>query len=272
MNVKKNKNQFITSVIIGIAIFGLSFLFFTSQQQQIDELKKAKAAPQAPRIRNYYVITKVDLKKGSTITADSVYIDEVPITEAKAFKSKDDIVGLTLIRDIGQKQILTRDFFQEEDLASNLEPQKGFRAVSLVMGSKSYTPPLKPATYIDLYSTGGSLTMENIKVLDMKNTKSDKVVVLEIKEENVSSFVGVIAQEKERFIIVQKNQTDDKTYKFKYDPQVAELERIRALPDLAPSSVVNYNIEEFTINEAPPTKKQNTVEIIRGTNKTEYEF
>jgi len=275
MNIKKNKNQFIISIIVGVIIFALSFQVLSRQQEQINELKQAKpAAPQAEVTMNKYVFTNSEVKQGTVIAESNIKLKEIPVKVEGGFSDPREVIGLVIIKDIKEDQPLTREYFSEDDMPTGVEPKKGYRAVSIATENKSYVPPIKPMTFVDIYSTGGSIVIENVLVLDIKrDSKAGKVVVLEIKDNNVSDLVKVIAENKEKFMMVLKNQNDDRVYKFSYTPQLSELEKFHrgALADIAPpSSVTNYNIEEFVINEAP--KAYETVEVIRGTNKTECEF
>lgn len=274
MNIKKNKNQFIISIIIGIAIFALSFQILSRQQQQIDDLKKAKPlVSQAQETSNQYVFTKGELKKGDVISLNNITVKTIPVKVEGGFKDAQEIIGLVLVQDIAAETPLSRDFFSPDDLPTGAEPQKGYRAVSLTTANKSYVPPIKPLTYIDVYSSEGSIVIHDVRVLDIKkDSKAGKVVVLEIKEDNVSDLVKVISEAKEQFALVLKNQSDDKLYGFIYNPKIAEYDLVKGgYADIAPpSNVTNYNIEEFVINET--VKERETVEVIRGTEKTECGF
>lgn len=278
MNVKKNKNQLIISIIIGIVIVLLSSLVLSEQQKRIDELEKAKSQePPATQVtQNSYVFAKGALKKGTTITQENVEMKQVPVVVPDGFPSIKDVLGLVLVRDMNNSEVFRRNCFSEEDFPTNIEPKMGYRSIGVSVTDTAYISSLKPNMYTDVYSTGGTIIAQNVKVLDIKKSGKGKVVFLEIKDNNISNFIKVLATSKEKFIFVLKNQDDDRIYRFTYMPPMSELDMIykSSLPDIAPPappSVTNYNIEEFVVNEAPKCEPE-TIEIIRGSEKKEYEF
>ena len=81
MSIKKNKNQLIISILVGLAIFAITYQFvirqheeLMAQKEEIQKLKKGIGveAAQVDENTTVYVVAKKDIEKDHTITIDDV--------------------------------------------------------------------------------------------------------------------------------------------------------------------------------------------------------
>lgn len=233
MSIKRNKNQLIISILVGVAIFAISYQFVV---KQYDENIKQKAEIQ--RLKSgigidlassraettVYVVTKRELEKGEIISAEDVETKDVGVHIKNALTSTDKIIGKPTLKALKEGVPVTTscvDVPLEDDipLTSSDEPKSGYRAVAASMSANKMAPFIKSNTYVDVYTADNTIQAKNvriIKVMEQEGKNSGKLVLFEIKDEDVGAFIN--AMTKDKLIPVQRSPHDKSGYEFTFDP------------------------------------------------------
>ena len=94
MSIKKNKNQLIISVIVGVAIAVISYQVIVKLKIENENLKKlTQTSASAPIKKITYVVAKTDIKKGDKIQADNLTTKQFPIEIEGAISDTSKIAG-----------------------------------------------------------------------------------------------------------------------------------------------------------------------------------
>lgn len=283
MSIKKNKNQLIISILVGLAIFAITYQFvirqheeLLAQKKEIQKLKNGISTDivQVDENTTIYVVAKKDLEKGQKITVDDVEMKDLNIVKANgAFTNIKSIIGATTSRSIKAGSPIVSSAIISERENKN-EPELGFRAVTATVSSNRMAPFIEDGVYLDIYTANNTIQATNVRVIKVldSGSKSNKLVMFEIKEEDVSPFIYGMTTDK--LIPVQRNSSDKSEYSFAYDPfkyssytvSSEDLNGNLGAPISEPSEE-NY----VPINSKKMTRGQ-TVEVIRGNVKQTLDF
>lgn len=282
MSIKKNKNQLIISILVGLAIFAITYQFvirqheeLMAQKEEIQKLKKGIGVETSGIDENttVYVVAKTDIGKDHTITIDDIEMKDLGMKANGAFTNMKSVIGAVTSKEIKAGRPVTSGAIISEKDNKN-EPEKGFRAVTATVAASRMAPFIEDGVYLDIYTANNTIQATNVRVIKVldSGSKSNKLVMFEIKEEDVSPFIYGMTTDK--LIPVQRNRTDKSEYSFAYDPFKYSSYTISS-EDLnenlgAPAGEV---IEE---NYVPVSNKKmtrgQTVEVIRGSVKQTLDF
>ncbi len=276
MSIKKNKNQLIISVLVGLAIFIITYLFIVEQYEkstkQEELIKKLTASAEAyalnPESTTFYVVAKRDLPKDYVITADDIEMKYLEMKINGACTDSKLAIGAKTFQETKKgRPVILKNITAKKDSSNNSEPKIGFRAVAATIAANKIPPFVKDNVYLDVYTAEGTFQAQNVRVLKVEDTanKSNKLILFEIKEEDVGAFINGMSTDK--LIPVQKNSNDENEYSFSYDPfkyasytvTNEELEQANEPPAAAPIYTTTP-----AVNTAPSKKNIETVEIIQG--------
>lgn len=281
MSIKKNKNQLIISVLVGLAIFIITYLFVVEQYEknakQEELIKKltqsAEIYAMNPENTTFYVVAKRDLPKDYVIKEEDIEMKylEMKINGA-CTNSKLAIGAKTSAETKKGRPIILKDIVAKEDPASGDEPKPGFRAVAATVAANKIPPFVKDNTYLDVYTAQSTFQASNVRVLKVADTtnKANKLIIFEIKEEDVGPFINGMTTDK--LIPVQKNSNDETKYSFSYDPfkyssyvvTNEELEKEANANETVSEPINEQTYTVPAVNTAPRQKNIETVEIIQG--------
>lgn len=282
MSIKKNKNQLIISILVGLAIFAITYQFvirqheeLVAQKEEIQKLKKGIGVETSQDDENttIYVVAKKDIEKNHTITVDDVEMKDLGMKANGAFTSIQNIIGVTTSKEIKAGRPITSSAVISPKNNKD-EPEPGFRAVTATVAANRMAPFIEDGVYLDIYTANNTIQATNIRVIKVldSGSKSNKLVMFEIKEEDVSPFIYGMTTDK--LIPVQRNKTDKSEYSFAYDPFKYSSYTI-SNEDLDESleASVSEPVEEnyVPVSNRKMTRGQ-TVEVIRGNVKQTLDF
>ncbi len=244
MRLKKNKNQLIISIIVGIAIAAASYQVIIKLKMENENLKKmAQASETVPIKKNYYVSAKVDIKKGEIMSEDKLATKQFPIEIEGAITDVSEIKGLSASKDIKADSPIVRGYFKAlNSEIEQSEPRRGFRAVSMRL--ENFPPYVVQDAHVDIYFSKSTVFAQDVRVLNVVDiTESkQKFVMLEIQDKDVASFVSAASSDTP--VIIQRNKNEKSGYKFG-----ATLAKLPQMPVETASSVPQNLVE---ISDIPP--------------------
>lgn len=283
MSIKKNKNQLIISILVGIAIFAITYQFVIQQHQEnlrqreeIENLKKGIGInPAVDENSTIYVVAKKKILKNHIISAEDVELKDLETTITNTYKDVKFVIGTKAAKDIEEGRPVLKTAITIISAAD--EPKPGFRAVSVIMPLTRMAPFVEDGAYIDIYTAENTIQAANVRVIKVLDTgsKANKLVLFEVKEEDVPAFIFGATEDK--IIPVQKNKDDKAAYSFAYDPfkyssytvsnedmEAADLQML----DSAEQNTVPVN----SYIPASNRKSAHTVEVIQGNKKEILDF
>ena len=282
MSIKKNKNQLIISILVGLAIFAITYHFvirqheeLMAQKEEIQKLKKGIGveAAQVDENTTVYVVAKKDIEKDHTITIDDVEMKDLNMKASGAFTNIKSVIGVKTSKDIkaGAPIISSAIIAVKENKD---EPEPGFRAVTATVAANRMAPFIESGARLDIYTANNTIQATNVRVIKVldSGSKSNKLVMFEIKEEDVGPFINGMTVDK--LIPVQRNSSDNSEYSFAYDPfkyssytvSSEDLNENLGTP-ISDGGEENY----IPVSNKKMTKGQ-TVEVIRGNVKQTLDF
>lgn len=216
MSIKKNKNQLIISIIVGVAIAVISYQVIVKLKIENDNLKKmTQTSAMAPIKKIEYVVAKKDIKKGDKIDPQNLTTKQFPVEIEGAISDVSKITGLNTKKDIKADAPIVEDYFKvtDMDIAAG-EPQSGYRAVGILIGTEQFPSFARDGAYVDIYFTKNIIQAQNIRILSVQDAPSGsaKSVMLEIKERDVAAFIAAANEDKP--VLVQRNRHERSGYKF----------------------------------------------------------
>lgn len=287
MSLMNNRKSLIAATIAAIFVLAL-FGTITFK----NENKKTETKQSTPQYQ--YVSAKNAIKKNAVIKEEDVEIKMSPASLVGSYKATGEVVGRKAKQDIEVGKPIMKVFVQEikidDGANAGIKPAEGFRAIPILVRKSSLPPYISLSDRFDLATKENSMTIENLKILNMLDpTKDDsnKMLILEIKSEDIPSFIKYQVATK-GFIFLQKNKEDVGEYKFT-DIQKLEEERKKAeekklfdeLLKQANEPASLPPIENIKNNEPIPNlqpsgfieaKNTKEVEVIIGNSKTKMEF
>lgn len=287
MSLMNNRKSLIAATIAAIFVLAL-FGTITFK----NENKKTETKQSTPQYQ--YVSAKNAIKKNAVIKEEDVEIKMSPASLVGSYKATGEVVGRKAKQDIEVGKPIMKVFVQEikidDGANAGIKPAEGFRAIPILVRKSSLPPYISLSDRFDLATKENSMTIENLKILNMLDpTKDDsnKMLILEIKSEDIPSFIKYQVATK-GFIFLQKNKEDVGEYKFT-DIQKLEEERKKAeekklfdeLLKQANEPASLPPIENIKNNEPIPdfqpsgfieAKNTKEVEVIIGNSKTKMEF
>ncbi len=274
MSIKKNKNQLIISILVGLAIFIITYLFVVEQYEktvkQEETIKKltqsAEAYAMNPESTTFYVVAKKDLPKDHVITADDIEMKYLEMKISGACTNSKLAIGAKTSSETKKgRPVILKDIVKKENLSSEDEPRPGYRAVAATIAANKIPPFVKNNTYLDVYTAKNTFQATNVRVLRVEDTsnKSNKLVIFEIKESDVGPFINGMTTDK--LVPVQKNSNDETEYSFSYDPfQYSSYTMTNEDIEQAEASVSEPEYSTPAVNTVPVQRKVETVEVIQG--------
>lgn len=281
MSLMNNRKSLIAATVASAMVFVIvgSLILKTPPKEIQSNLPKYQ-----------YVISKTDIKKGDVIKEEDIEMKDFGINIEGTYKATGELIGRNAKTDIASGKPIIKNFIEEIKIKQEkigIEPQEGYRAIPVLIRKSAMPPYLSTETRFDLFTRENSMKIENLKilnVLDPTRDESNKMLVLEIKNSDVSAFIEYQVKTK-GFIFLQKNPNDVGEYKF-IDIEKAEQAKIRkeaenraknetGLPSvpvigkISPDDIQNIN-ELIPANNVNTHKKE--VEVIVGTQKTKVEF
>jgi len=291
MSIKKNKNQLIISILVGVAIFAVTYQFIVrqhdenvQQRAQIEQLKKGIGVNSESVDENttVYVIAKRDIAKNKVIEEDDIEMKDIEMKLNNAFIERKSVIGSTALKEIKQGRPVTKTAVRIPGSSNSDEPKDGFRAVSATVAANRIPPFVEDGTYIDIYTANNTIQANNVRIIKIldSSTKSSKLILFEIKEEDVGPFV--FAMTKDKLIPVQKNRNEKDEYAFAYDPfkyssYTMSSEDMGSLDGEGLEPVSDTGGGGGIIHANYPTsgggqKRSETVELIQGSEKKTLDF
>ena len=287
MSLMNNRKSLIAATIAAIFVLAL-FGTITFK----NENKKTETKQSTPQYQ--YVSAKNAIKKNAVIKEEDVEIKMSPASLVGSYKATGEVVGRKAKQDIEVGKPIMKVFVQEikiDDGASvGIKPTEGFRAIPILVRKSSLPPYISLSDRFDLATKENSMTIENLRILNMLDpTKDDsnKMLILEIKSEDIPSFIKYQVATK-GFIFLQKNKEDIGEYKFmdihKLEEERKKAEEKKLFDELLkqanePASLPpieniknNEPIPDFQPSGFIETKNTKEVEVIIGNSKTKMEF
>ena len=245
MSIKKNKNQLIISVIVGVAIAVISYQVIVKLKIENENLKKlTQTSVSAPIKKITYVVAKTDIKKGDKIQADNLTTKQFPIEIEGAISDTSKIAGFNAVKDIKADSPIVEDYFKASDMdLAQGEPRNGFRAVSVALETlPSY---VKAGTHVDIFFAKSGIQAQDVQVLSVLDSQDSakKFIMLELKDRDVPAFIT--AMESDKAVLVQRNRHEKTGYKF----SVSNTAILSQMPQSAPPELVE--VSDITYDEPP---------------------
>lgn len=287
MSIKKNKNQLIISILVGIAIFAVTYQFVVKQHEenlkQKAEIEKLKNGIGVNYTANenttIYVIAKNDIPKGHTITGDDIEMKDLGMKTNGVFTEIKTVIGATATKEILKGHPVLKSSLDISNDAVSSEPSPGFRAVAATVPATRMAPFIEDNVYLDIYTANNSIQASNIRVIKVLDTdsKANKQILFEIKEEDVGPFIFGMTEDK--LIPVQRNKNDKTGYSFAYDPfkyssytisnedySAVEEDAIKPVNDITPGG------NSYMYSAGSAKRPGETVELIQGNVKQTLDF
>jgi len=275
MSIKKNKNQLIISILVGLAIFIITYQFVIKQHQenlaQKEEIEKLKSGigveAVIPENSTIYVVAKKDIPKDYVITTDDIEMKDLGMKINGACNNKKVALGAKTTAAISMgRPVITKDIVVKKDSTAADEPRPGYRAVAATIAANKIPPFVKDNVNLDVYTANDTFRATNIRVLKVSDTgnKSNKLVIFEIKEEDVGAFI--LGMSADKLIPVQKNSNDKTAYSFSFDSFQYPTDIIEPEYREEPSKA------SYTVPVSNVQKKGETVELIQGNNVKTLDF
>ena len=245
MSIKKNKNQLIISVIVGVAIAVISYQVIVKLKIENENLKKlTQTSVSAPIKKITYVVAKTDIKKGDKIQADNLTTKQFPIEIEGAISDTSKIAGFNAVKDIKADSPIVEDYFKASDMdLAQGEPRNGFRAVSVALETlPSY---VKAGTHVDIFFAKSGIQAQDVQVLSVLDSQDSakKFIMLELKDRDVPAFITALGNDKA--VLVQRNRHEKTGYKF----SVSNTAILSQMPQSAPPELVE--VSDVTYDEPP---------------------
>lgn len=245
MSIKKNKNQLIISVIVGVAIAVISYQVIVKLKIENENLKKlTQTSVSAPIKKITYVVAKTDIKKGDKIQADNLTTKQFPIEIEGAISDTSKIAGFNAVKDIKADSPIVEDYFKASDMdLAQGEPRNGFRAVSVALETlPSY---VKAGTHVDIFFAKSGIQAQDVQVLSVLDSQDDakKFIMLELKDRDVPAFITALGNDKA--VLVQRNRHEKTGYKFSASNSAI----LSQMPQSAPPELVE--VSDITYDEPP---------------------
>ena len=245
MSIKKNKNQLIISVIVGVAIAVISYQVIVKLKIENENLKKlTQTSVSAPIKKITYVVAKTDIKKGDKIQADNLTTKQFPIEIEGAISDTSKIAGFNAVKDIKADSPIVEDYFKASDMdLAQGEPRNGFRAVSVALETlPSY---VKAGTHVDIFFAKSGIQAQDVQVLSVLDSQDDakKFIMLELKDRDVPAFITALGNDKA--VLVQRNRHEKTGYKFSASNSAI----LSQMPQSAPPELVE--VSDVTYDEPP---------------------
>ncbi len=245
MSIKKNKNQLIISIIVGVAIAVISYQVIVKLKIENDNLKKLTQTSQSAPIKKImYVVAKTDIKKGDKIQADNLTTKQFPIEIEGAVENASKISGLTAIKDIKADSPIVEDYFKMSDMDMvQSEPRSGYRALGV--GLETLPPFAKEGANVDIYFAKNAIQAQDVKILSIIDAPNEgkKYVMLEIRDSDVPAFITAASSDKA--VLIQRNRHEKTGYKFSANSPIA----FSQIPDSVPPELVE--VSDVTYDEPP---------------------
>lgn len=274
MSIKKNKNQLIISIIVGVAIAVISYQVIVKLKIENDNLKKLTQTSQSAPIKKImYVVAKTDIKKGDKIQADNLTTKQFPIEIEGAVENASKISGLTAIKDIKADSPIVEDYFKVSDMdIAQGEPRSGYRALGV--GLETLPPFAREGANVDIYFAKNAIQAQDVKILSIIDAPNEgkKYVMLEIRDCDVPAFITAASSDKA--VLIQRNRHEKTGYKFSANGSVM-LSQISdgAPPELVEVSDISYDEPSVRGTSHPAYKKQaDDVPIVKSKSKASEEI
>ena len=274
MSIKKNKNQLIISIIVGVAIAVASYQVIIKLKIENENLKKLTQTSSAIPIKKIvYVVAKTDIKKGEKIQAENITTKQFPIEIEGAIADPAKIVGLTAKKDIKADSPVLENFFKNLDMdIAQSEPQRGFRSVAIRLDT--LPPFVKSGTYADVYFPKNAIFAQDVRILNILDipNSSQKYVMLEIKDKDVPVFITALNDDKA--VIIQRNRHERTGYKFSTsETRISKIQSDIPNELIEVSELPDYEIEHREVS-AVDTKSKNSLQVpvVKSTIKNEEEI
>lgn len=281
MSLINNKKSLFIAIVLGALVFvivGCLVLQVNPSQAPVQSVHQ-------------YVIAKTDIKKGDTVKEENVEIKDLGVNIDGTYKATGEIIGRVADKDIVAGRPIMKAFIKEivvkEQPKEGELPKEGFRAVPMLVRKSSMPPYITTGALFDLFTKENSMKIENLKILNILDPSKDqtnKMLVLEIKNSDVATFINYQVETK-GFIFLQKNPNEYGNYKF-YNlagttPAKTKTyyssNREVALPPI--NKLEEENIQPISnlvknndLSEPVSNKNRKAVEVIVGNNKTTMEF
>lgn len=287
MSLMNNRKSIIAATVAALfvlIIFGS--ITFNGNKQKVTESK-------APQFQ--YVVAKNIIKKNAVIKEEDVEIKTSSVAIGGTYKATGEIIGRKAKQDIEIGKPVTKNSIQEikikEEPKEGIKPKEGYRAIPILVRKSSMPPYISLNDRFDLATKDNLMIIENLKILnilDPTKDESNKMLILEIKSEDVPTFIKYQVSTK-GFIFLQKNKEDIGEYKFvdikKQEEEKKKAEEKKMLEEMIKQASIPANlppIEKIKDNNdqipelqtgsfVAPTKGKE-VEVIVGNSKTKMEF
>ncbi|MCD8024543.1 MAG: SAF domain-containing protein [Candidatus Gastranaerophilales bacterium] len=272
MNNKKSLIAAVVTSALVFVIFGALSLQSTPNQPK----------PQAPKFQ--LVVAKTDIKKGAAIKEEDVELKEFPINVEGSYKATGEVVGRNSKSDITAGKPIIKTFIKEISIKDNssagIEPSDGFRAIPVLVKKSVLPPYISTDAQFDLFTRENSMWIENLKILnilDPTKDESNKMLILEIKNTDVPSFIKHQVETK-GFIFIQKNKDEYGPYRFFDADRAQKIVSASAAkpPSKLPETGNIPKIDDVDISsgffDKTPVKSGKQVEVIVGSTKSKVEF
>ncbi len=270
MSRKKNLKQLILAIVIGIVIAAIAYQFIMKLKLENDNLKKQATEVQneaAVPTAHKYITFKRDIKAGEEIKSDDIVEKDFPIAIDGALTKSYDTQNLVAKQDIKADLPILNSYFSKVEIQEDIQPLEGFRAISMVVPKTNYYPYMTQNSFVDIYFPKSKLIATSILILSLKDSsdKKSKVMMMQIKNEDVPTFITAITEDKPYFI--QKNSEEIMEYKIASTiPQVKTVneEEMKLIKE---AQLQNAQLQQ-ELENLRKNKSARTIEFIAGDKKT----
>ncbi len=218
MSLMNNRKSLIYSGIAGVAVFVIFFLIAFGPSSNNNNNQTVTGYD--------FVITKKTIKKDAVIAEDDVTTKHFAIKIDNAVTATADVVGKKANKDIEADKPVLKAFLKETKTGSKdevkvKEPKKGYRAVPVLIKKSAIPPFVSTSGKYDLLTKENNMKIENLTILNMLDPedKSTKLLLLEIKDSDVPSFVKHQVKTK-GFVFIHKNKSEYGDYRFIADDRI----------------------------------------------------
>lgn len=283
MSIKKNKNQLIISILVGIAIFAITYQFVVKQHEenlkQKAEIEKLKSGAgvnySVDENTTIYVVAKKDIPKDYIITSDDVEMKDLGMKTKGVYTDAKLVIGASTSKEIKAGFPVLKSSLNDIKSTAN-EPKPGFRAIAVTMPKNSLAPFIEDGAFVDIYTTNNLIQISNVQILKVADAgnKANKLILLEIKDEDVPSFIVSLSGGKtsELLVFAQRNNQEKGEYSFSYAPSYDFSNEnfdsnIKNVSQTTEEPAVYTQTVKHT-----PKKGMETVELIQGNTKQTLDF
>ncbi len=253
-----------------IAMVAASFVFVMFGYITLKPEKQAKTTPYN------YVVAKTEIKKGAVIKDEDIGIKNFPINIQGTYTATGEVVGRKASADILPGKPVMVNFIEKTTVKATVDntPRKGFRTVPVLITTDVVPKDINADMRFDFITSDDSMRIDNLRILDVVNAQSgrnSKIVLLEIKDNDVQTFLDNFGKIK-GINILRKNPSDYGEYKFRIGKTIVKKTSGDVVSANSSSLPPIDRFQADPLSEYGSSYGKNQVEVIVGKTKKTMEF